>query len=326
MRESVEGRTRIKVLGGSALGRGTFAFSDYDFCCNPACADYDWLVVLDELPVDRLPLACPRERTILCTWEPVSIKSYSRPYVLQFGHLLTNRPFEAERHPHCHLGRGYFPSFVHDLPSGFGFIVKSKALSTVCSSKQMRHTKHHARFQLTMTLKEAIPEMDWFGKGVRTLERKEDALLPYKYHVAVENHIGARHWTEKFSDAILCECLPFYAGDPMLTEIFPADCFIPIPIDDPKEAVRIVRTAMAADEYGRRREAVLEAKRLIAEKYNFCAQVVSVIEDAGGLHLSSANRQPEFLYARRALRRISLRAALEDGWSHVARRLRLDLL
>ena len=39
----------------------------------------------------------------------------------------------------------------------------------------------------------------------------------------------ADHWTEKFADAILCECLPFYAGDPALTEVFPAESLIPRP-------------------------------------------------------------------------------------------------
>ena len=72
---------------------------DYEFVYDPACADYDWLVVFDEMPVDCEVLRCPRERTVLCTWEPVSIKSYSKAYTRQFGHLLTNRPPEADRHP-----------------------------------------------------------------------------------------------------------------------------------------------------------------------------------------------------------------------------------
>ena len=314
------------MLGGNVLGGGVFAYrTDYEFHCEPDCGAYDWLVVLDDLPVGRVPLACPRERTILCTWEPVSIKSYSRPYVLQFGHLLTNRPFEAERHPRSHLGRGYFPSFVHDVPHVRGAIVKSKGISTVCSSKRMRHTRHYDRFRLTEALQAAIPELDWFGKGVRPLARKEDALLPYRYHLAVENHIGVHHWTEKFSDAILCECLPFYAGDPALTEVMPAESFIPIPIDDPAEAVRIVRAAMDADEYARRREAILEAKRLIVEKYSFCAQVAGVVESARADAPAAPGEPSGFLYARRAMRRVSLRAAIEDGWDHVKRRFLPDM-
>ena len=310
---------RIKVLCSLFSGLPDARFgSDCEFIYDPACRDYDWLVVFDEMPVESEELRCPRERTILCTWEPVSIKSYSRAYTRQFGHLLTNRPPEAERHPHYHLGRGYFISFVHDIPALGAAVEKRNLISVVCSAKQMRHTKHHARYELVSKLAGAIPGMDWYGKGVRFLERKEDALVPYKYHVAIENHIAVHHWSEKFSDAILCECLPFYAGDPALAEIFPRECFVPIPIDDPDEAVRIVKSAIANGEYEKRREAILEAKRLIIGKYNFWAQVIEVIESSGPLeHLKPL--EPSLIYARKALRWHSPSAALEDAADHISR-------
>ena len=290
----------------------------YEFVYDSACRDYDWLVVFDELPSRCERLACPKERTILCTWEPVSIKSYSKAYTRQFGHLLTNRPPEAERHPHYHLGRGYFIPFVRDIPKLGAAAGKSNLISAVCSSKQMRHTRHRDRFELVKTLANEISGLDWYGKGVKPLERKEDALVPYKYHVAIENHIAPHHWSEKFADAILCECLPFYAGDPALTEIFPADCFIPIPIDDPTEAVRIVKGAIATGEYEKRREAILVAKRLILEKYNFWHQVIEVIESSKPFKLPKPSK-PLLVYARKELRKHRPSAMLEDGWGHLRR-------
>ena len=305
---------KIKVLGAGfdSLPTKGLRVGGHEFVYDPACVDYDWLVVYDELPMPCERLRCPRERTILCTWEPTSIKSYSRAYTRQFGHLLTNRPPEAERHPHYHLGRGYFLWFAYGFPRHGESLDKPKLLSTVCSSKQMRHTRHHDRFQLVSDLAKAIPELDWYGRGVRPLARKEDALLPYKYHLAVENHIGVHHWTEKFADAILCECLPFYAGDPALTEIFPADAFIPIPIDDPAEALRIVRKAIDCDEYSRRREAVLEAKRLILEKYNFWSQVIEVVQQESVEPVRSSVELDLYIWARRELRRRSPFVALGD--------------
>ena len=316
-------RIRIKVLCGMLGSLPPVSFGDgYEFVYDAACVDYDWLVVFDEMPTACERLRCPRERTILCTWEPVSIKSYSKSYTRQFGHLLSNRPYEAEKHPHYRLGRGYFLWFVRDVPKVGAAADKPRLVSAVCSAKQMKHTRHFARYGLVSELAQAIPEMDWYGKGVRPLARKEAALVPYKYHVAVENHIAPHHWTEKFADAILCESLPFYAGDPALTEIFPQECFIPIPIDDPAEAVRIVKAAIANDEYAKRRAAVLEAKRLILSKYNFWAQVVEVIESSDGSRLPPPDsRPPAFIYARRALRRHSLAAALEDAVDRLKRGL-----
>ncbi len=73
--------------------------------------DYDWLVVFERLRSPCQVTGDPH-KTILATWEPTSIKHYSKVYTRQFAHLLTNRPREAENHPNYHLGRGYFPWFL----------------------------------------------------------------------------------------------------------------------------------------------------------------------------------------------------------------------
>ena len=326
---------KIKVLHNcGCVGCPPFEYKPgYVFTNDAACDDYDWLVVYDELyggtggtiVNGRERLACPREQTILATWEPVSIKSYSRAYTRQFGHLLTNRPPEAERHPRYHLGRGYFEWFNDRSYEENATVVlppKTRTISAVCSSKQMRRTKHFARFSLVSELAKAIPEMEWYGHGVRAFGKKYEVMDPFKYHVAVENHIAPHHWTEKLSDAFLCECLPFYAGDPAIFEVFPAESLVPIPIDDPAEAVRIVKSAIAENAYAKRREAVLEAKRLILTKYNFWAQVIDVIESAAE-GVRPAPPVPEFVVNRKVLRRSNLSAALDEGWFHLRQYLHL---
>lgn len=297
----------------------------YVFDTDPDCRDYDWLVAYDELQVGREDLACPRERTILLTGEPTSIKGYSRAYTRQFGHLLTNRPPEAERHPHYHLGRGYYFWFVgRDFASCQMPVTapKGKLVSACISAKQMGHTRHRDRFSLMTALAKSVPGLDWYGRGVRPFWHKFEVLDPYKYHVTVENHIAPHHWSEKIADAFLCECLPFYAGDPLLDEVFPKESFIPIPIDDPAEAARIINAAVAAGEYEKRREAVLEAKRLILEKYNLWAQVIGVIEASRGQEIAPVPG-PSVVYGRRVLRLHNPLAALEDGWAHVRQYLGL---
>lgn len=322
------GMTTIKLMANFCHGAGFGTVQvapGYRFDMNPDCEDYDWLVVFDELPVDDIELRCPRERTMLVTWEPVSIKGYSRGYTRQFGHLLTNRPPEAERHPHYHLGRGYFLSFVPDAPTEIGKVAqeKTKTVSAVCSNKQMRHTAHNARFELMRELDRAIPGFDWYGRGVRFLEKKSDALIPYRYHVAVENHIAVHHWTEKVSDAFLCECLPFYAGDPELGQVLPPESFIPIPIDAPEEAADIIRSAIANDEYAKRLDAILEAKRRICAEYNFISQVLKVVKEEERQSVTPPDRAcPAHIRSRHLLRKVSPLVAVEDLWMHVKRGFR----
>lgn len=328
---------KIKVLAkGAKIGSASFEYEPgYEFISDPACSEYDWLVVYDELPGRDIgtihdgyeELQCPRACTILATSEPTSIKHYSRAYAWQFGHLLTNRPFESEEHPHYHLGRGYYRWFIgRSYVEAVRTVLppKTKPISTVCSSKQMRGTRHFDRFNLVRALADAIPEMDWFGHGVRSFGRKYEVTDPYKYQVVVENHIAPHHWSEKITDAFLSECLPFYAGAPDLADDFPSASFIPIPINDPAKAAEIIKTAILADEYEKRLPAIREAKRLVLTKYNFWAQVIGVIKSAErtGPQEIRPSEPPPRLYARKALRMHSLRAAFEDGVYHLKHNLR----
>lgn len=292
------------------------------FDSDPSCSRYDWLVVYDEMPHGTLgtvkrgceTLRCPRENTILLTWEPVSVKVYSRAYTRQFAHLLTNRPREAERHPGYFLGRGYYKWFnnrSYEENSAFVVPEKTRLFSAVCSAKQMKHTQHFNRYRLISHLAKAFPELDWYGHGVKRLGKKYEALDSYKYHVAVENHIGAGHWSEKIADALLCGCLPFYAGDPELGKTLPPESFIPIPIDDPAEAEAIIRRAIAEGEYEKRREAIDEARKLLLSKYNFWAQVIACIEASAS---SSRSMPGGKIYSRKTVRLRSPGAVLEEGW------------
>ena len=316
--------TTVKILQKThsypGLGTDGERIGDYVFVKDPVCRKYDWLVVFDEMRGNE-ELACPRERTIFATWEPVSIKSYTKSFVRQFGHLLTNRPPEAEGHPHTHLGRGYFHWFIgRSYAANRDMVIppKSETISMVCSAKKMRHTRHMERFRLATEIARDVPGVDWFGAGVRSILCKADALDPYRYTVAIENHIAPHHWSEKLSDALLAECLPFYAGDPAIGEVLPPESLIPIPIDDPQEAVRIIRAAIVSDEYSRRRDAVREAKRLILEKYNFWMQVIEVIESAKTQRVTPVDpAHPEVIYSRHALRLRSPSAAFEALWSHL---------
>ena len=288
------------------------------FTADPGCADYDWLVVFDDLASEER-LACPRERTILATWEPVSIKNYSRAFTRQFGHLLTNRPESAEHHPHYHLGRGYFPWYngrTYGENKAFRIPAKTKGIAAVCSSKAMRWTRHAERIAILRRLVAEVPGAEWYGHGVREFARKYDVMDEYRYHVAIENQIGPHYWTEKLADAFLCECLPFYAGAPDIAEDFPAEAVVPIPIDDPAEAVRIVKSAMASDEWSKRIDAIREAKSRLFSEFNFWAQVVKVVKAEAGQEIAR-EAGPVVVRPRRYLRRHSLSANLEDGLFHV---------
>lgn len=327
--------TKIRVIGcakgcmadGEPPERGEYIFTEEE------CNDYDWLVVYDEFPRRRkmeglkfgkFKLDCPRERTILVTQEPVSVKFYNRVYTSQFGHLLTNRPKSAENHPGYFFGRGYYVWFTgrdYVETRNFAPPEKTKLVSAVYSTKKMKHTHHHARSVLLDRLMEKVDGLDRFGKGIKEIKYKYDALDSYKYHIAVENHIAEGHWSEKIADALLCECLPFYAGDPSIADVLPKKSFIEIPIDDPDKAANIINSSIKSNEYEKRLPAIREARNLLQYKYNFRDQIIELIESSKITAFSKnssriSNKDYGFIMTRKRTR-LSPTGAFSDFTHHV---------
>lgn len=289
-----------------ALGRCDFVF-------DPAARDYDWLVVYDDLPRDHPaePLACPPQNTLLLTGEPSSITVYDRAFLRQFGHVLTSQEPWALRHPRAirrqagllwYYG-GTSKRGTHDALAAATPPAKTKALSTVCSTKAMKHTLHSLRLEFTLGLKAALPELDVFGYGMNPLKDKADALDPYRFHLAIENHSCDHHWTEKLADAYLGFCLPLYFGCTNLDDYFPPDSYVRIDIRDPARArADIERIVRDPGEYERRLPAIIEARRRVLEDYATFPQLARLIaerHDAAGF---SPRPSKKILRARRALR------------------------
>jgi hypothetical protein len=296
--------------------------------------NYDWLVVYDELPRKQdatthpgvETLACAQRNTLLVTSEPSTIKSYHKKYTGQFGWILTSQAEWALPHPdriHSQPALRWFYGAHRSLdfnqlknnpPTN-----KTGVISTVSSNKQQRHTLHHRRYHFVHDLKGLLPELELFGKGIRPILDKSEALDAYKYHIAIENFHGPHHWTEKLADAFLGGCLPFYAGCPNAADYFPPESFIPIDINDTKGTAQIIRDAIDNDEYKKRLPHILEARRRVIEEYNLFAVLSREIETR---HASAPPpKTPVKLYGRKALRR-NPAVAIQDGYA----RSRLKLM
>lgn len=278
-----------------------------EFLFDRDIRDYDWLVVYDDLPPASgqsrssagEEIACPRGNTILVTTEPASIKAYGRGFAAQFGHVLTSQPVWALPHPdrHCQQtanhwffgsGNGRWMS-RSDLVRGPSPEDKTQAISVVYSQKRQWHTLHAQRFEFIEAMRRLLPEMAVFGRGATPMDDKAEALAPFRYHLAVENHIGLHHITEKLTDAFLGRCLPFYAGAPNAVDYFPPDSFIPIDIRDPVAAAAVIRQAILEDAWAKRLPAIEEARRRILEEQHIFALSCRIISD----NLSSKTGQPE---------------------------------
>lgn len=156
--------------------------------------------------------------------------------------------------------------------------------------------------------------MDWYGYGVKRLDKKYTAQQEYRYSLAIENYVAPYHWTDKISDPLLNLCLTFYVGDPRLEEIFPSESFIRIPLEDHETAYRIIRDAIDNNEYEKRLPAIREARRRLIERYNIFRRVAELINrEQGKTSSASIPSRPNVLKGRHLLRR-NVFNLLAEGW------------
>lgn len=315
---------RIKVIQrGMGATPSIIERAGCQFIYDAACREYDWLVVYDELPRnlgsicnEAEPLACPRERTILVTQEPPSIKIYPKCYTSQFGYVLTTHTPQQLPHPNHRYGEGCL-YWCAGIPAEEAFRMpdypKSKTIACICSAKQQTHTLHSKRYNLVKYLASRIPELEWYGWGVKKLDKKYDAQNDFRYTLAIENYVAPYHWTDKISDPLLSLCLTFYVGDPRLEEVFPAESFIRIPLENPEEAYRIIKEAIDNNEYEKRLPAIKEARRRLIETHNFFNTIAAIATEQQNAPAPAAPAKPYLLKGRHRLRKNPLNL-LTEGW------------
>mgnify|MGYP001985785594 CR=1 FL=1 len=289
------------------------------FVLDPDATDYDWFVVHDDLPpagserfslrTERLP--CDPQNTILFTLEPASIKVYGSDYLAQFGHVITSQePWVMRSHTGAEFAqpclRWFYGVSDHKLLNYDDLCAarppkKTELISTVCSHKNQTNTLHRRRFDFTQELRSALPKLDVFGRGVRPIDDKAEAIDEYHYHVTIENHVFKHHWTEKLADAFLGYCLPFYCGAPNAADYFPSESLIPIDIHDPGQAIATIQKAIRDDEYTKRLPYIIEARRRVLDEHNIFAVIDNVVNRTAPTHQVSL--RDGILRSRRALRR-----------------------
>jgi hypothetical protein len=299
---------------------------EFDF--DPDAKSYDWLAVYDDLPPyegERFStriesLNCAPQHTSFITMEPSSIKTYGYDFLNQFGVIITSQERWAITNSQAVYTQPALRWFYGDAPTRLRtwdqMVMeppehKTEQVSAVCSSKQQKNTVHADRYAFTMRLKQLLPEMALFGRGVCPIDDKADALDAFRYHVAVENHICQHHWTEKLADAFLGLTLPFYYGCPNADDYFPSDSYIPIDIHRPERAAARIQQAIDNNEYEQRLPAIREARRRVLEQYNLFSVVAHHAER--NFDANAVTSLDAAVYSRHRSRRRSLMHTLRFG-------------
>lgn len=128
---------------------------------------------------------------------------------------------------------------------------------------------HTPRLGFLEKIKQTDLKIDLFGRGIKHINDKFDAIYPYKYTLAIENFSDINYWTEKISDAYLSWTMPIYYGCKNIEDFFPENSFVKINIHKPEEAIEIVKKCIKDKKYDKNISAIKEARELVLNKYQF---------------------------------------------------------
>lgn len=252
----------------------------------------DWLVCPTPAP-SVINTNVPKSRRIFLVLEPPEYWKPSLELLDHFGWVVTPYQipeFSGIQIPSVTTGLFWWYGINMDghKPVG-GFLnfdsiaaepilEKFKILSTITSNKNFLEG-HRERLSFTFLLKEAVGDrMDIFGHGFNPVKDKRDAMLPYKYHLAIENAVHPHYWTEKLSDPLLARCKVFYYGATKINDYFSSKSVVPIDIKKPNEAIDMVLKDLAMNDVD---QSDLKNSRLkILNIYNFPSFIDRLIDSA----------------------------------------------
>lgn len=234
---------------------------------------YDGVIVLQSTSrYNYANFGCKVGNSLLVVMEPEDILRMTSSYLDQFDHILTpNRKVTGKN-----TIRGQFGQLWSFDKSRESLLLmrppsKTRVISTVTSTKVV--TKGHSRrLELLRKIQTAFPDqLDWFGRGVREIDDKWEALEPYRYHLVFENGQWPDYWTEKLTDAYLGYTMPIYLGCQNIEKYFSAGSMIKLESTNPEIVIPVLTQILEEDTYAKSLKQINIARDKIINEYSlFC--------------------------------------------------------
>ena len=223
-----------------------------------------------------------RCRTMLITAEPPSVRRYRSAFTSQFGSVRTSHA--SVNHPHLvrgheaqlwHFGmhrcRTHSDILDYDTLALMSPPKKPKLLSVISSNKVVTED-HRQRLRFIEQIKAAFgDQVDVFGRGIRDVPDKADAIWEYKYHIVLENDHTDYYMSEKLPDSLLGWSFPFYSGGAFAESVFPTASFARIDMYKPAASIATIRSHIQNDSYDRNLVQIADGRRIVLDELNLFA-------------------------------------------------------
>ena len=248
---------------------------------------WDAVFVLENLD-QYFHLKCRRGGCFFMSGEPPMVKVYSQSFLNIFDRIISAHKL---KHPNNHRDQQalpwYFgynfrekrPSFSYEEIEQMDVPQKRGKISFITSTRTFL-PGHKARMKfLKRVQSEFGNEVDFYGKGIKSIDDKAEALLPYKFSICIENSCINDYWTEKIADSFLAYAVPIYYGCKNIKRYFPENSTVLIDIRDIKGAIDTIGTIVENTDaiYGDMLPALRESRNKLMFEYNMFPFMVSYI-------------------------------------------------
>ncbi len=281
--------------------------------------DWDLVIVFDGLPSPRT-MRVKSGGLIFIAGEPPQGVHYTSAFLDQFDRSFCAHAYARKRtsnSPEQHFNDWHFglnPSdrsyrWTHNALRDLPAPVKTKDMSVIMSNMACM-PNHLKRRHFLARLQERFGErVDVFGRGHRFIPYKDDALLPYRFHVCIENCEEPDLWTEKLSDPFLGWSMPVYGGCPNVHRYFPEDAVVRLDMDDVEGSLatigRLLENPQA--EYNRRYDALQIGRQRVLGDYNITTLAERLSASAASAAVTERTVHPNEMFRGYTLANYSLR-------------------
>lgn len=234
---------------------------------NAPVENCDYVVFSNTIPRDMV-VNCPKENIWLLMHEPPAKKEhcwFHKAYKHCYRVYTPNTSLQGDNIIHSHAVMSWLVGKNYDFLINCPIPDKPKSLSWVTSNLNWL-PGHQKRMNFLNALQHSV-EFDLWGRGFNPIADKWDGIAPYRYSLAIENYSGMYYWTEKIADCFLSYTMPIYYGCTNISNYFPPESYIAIDLNQPQEAIEIIKDAIASDLWIRNREAIIHARELVLKQH-----------------------------------------------------------
>lgn len=213
----------------SQIDKQKYPENKYYICYNSSeNIIWDVVVVYENMTHD-VTVRVKKGGLIYFSGEPPMMHPLPNRFLSQFDAIIL--PHTKVKHHNIMRSHGYlnwlFGYKYSDKKQKYTFeelrsltVTKTKNISIITSSQKMM-PGHSQRMHIIESLKRDFPgQIDYFGRGICPVDSKSEGILPYRFHICIENSSIPYYWTEKFADSLLGWAVPIYCGCNNISDYF----------------------------------------------------------------------------------------------------------